>query len=114
MVPIQEVEDAKRCDDEGEIGAKSVKELLEKGKQALIVIPRADPFHIFHLSNSDEDLETKARKILDTYKDIGHPSDIRPSDTSEEESEVAITILKISLEDNNVCGELQWSLRISL
>ena len=42
VLPIEEPEDSNRCGEESEIGDKSA----EKGKQAKVVIARADPYEI--------------------------------------------------------------------
>ena len=81
VLPIQEAEDPKTCENHAETGHNSSKELLEKGKQAHVFIPRADPFDVFRLSNSDEDSGTKFTRKSETSKDLGHPSDTRASNT---------------------------------
>ena len=48
------------------------------------------------------DSETKSTRKSETAKNLGHTSDIRATDTSKEETEVAGTDLKIDLEDEDV------------
>ena len=54
---IEEPEDSNRCGEESEIADKSAEEAMEKGKQAKVVIARADPCEIFRMSTCDYDLE---------------------------------------------------------
>ena len=51
--PIEEPENSNRCGEESEIGDKSADKAMEKGKQAKVVIARADPYEIFRMSTSD-------------------------------------------------------------
>ena len=60
VLHIEEPEDSNRCGEESEIGDKSADEAMEKGKQAKVVIVRADPYKIFRMYASDCDSEWKS------------------------------------------------------
>ena len=80
---------------------KRIKELLLKGKQPQVLNPRADPFDSLGLSNSGEDSATKSMRKSDTFKDFVNTPDIRPSDVSDDESDVPVTDLKIDLKTSS-------------
>ena len=60
VLRIEEPEDSNRCGEESEISAKSADKAMEKGKQAKVVIVRADPYEIFRMYTSDYDSEWKS------------------------------------------------------
>ena len=102
VLPIQEPEDPKTRETAAGIGPKMSKELLLKGKQPQDLIPRADPFNVFGLSNSDENSDTKSMRKYDTSKDFVNTLDIRTLDASDDESGVPVKDLKIDLEEEDV------------
>ena len=74
---------------------------MEKGKQAKVVIARADPYEIFRMSTSDYDLWKSMIKTAKSKKK-GNKSDITPN---KQDNEVAVRDLQIDIPKENAIVE---------